>query len=65
MTSGAPTEIEELSGRVLGIIGAYEMGAALDARDLDPKNTPAALPPEPALVPDFRGTRDGRYRLAP
>ena len=65
MTPGVPTEIEELSGRVLGIIGAYEMGTALDARDLDLKNTPTAPPPEPVLAPDEGRITDGMHRLAP
>lgn len=38
MTAGEhTTESEELSGRVLGVISAYGMGAALEARDLYPK----------------------------
>jgi hypothetical protein len=43
MTSGERmTENEELSGNVLGLIGAYRMGAALDARDLYLKSAPKA-----------------------
>ena len=37
MTGTEPIEVEELSGRVLEIIGAYRMDAALDPRDLSPK----------------------------
>ena len=63
MTPAASTEIEELSGRVLGIIGAYEMGTALDARDVDRKSTavapPTAPPPEPVLVPGEGCIGDG------
>ena len=59
-----PTEIEELSGRVLGIIDAYEMGAALEARDLDLKTAPAAPPPEPVLVPGEGTITDGVYHVA-
>ncbi len=48
MTSGErTTENEELSGNVLGLIGAYRMGAALDARDLYLKNAPKAQPAAP------------------
>jgi hypothetical protein len=51
------TENEELSGSVLGLIDAYRMGAALDARDLYPRKTaPEASPTERTLVPDERGT---------
>jgi hypothetical protein len=50
MTSAEPaTESEELSGRVLGIISSYGMGAALDARDLYRKPAPEAL--QPVVVP--------------
>ena len=65
MTRAAePAEIEELSARVLGIIGAYEMGAVLDGRDPNPKTTPAAPPTEPALVPGEGYVRDGVDHLA-
>lgn len=60
MTSTDPTEAEEMSGRVLEIIGAYRMGAALDARNLYLKATPGAPPPEP--VEGY--IRDGVYYLA-
>ena len=33
---------DELSRNVLGLIGAYRMGAALDAEDLFPKRSSAA-----------------------
>ena len=46
MTGGEhTTESEQLSGRVLGVIGAYGMGAALDARDLYLKSDQDAPPP--------------------
>ena len=52
MTSAeSTTENERLSGNVLGIIGAYRMGAALDTQDLYVKKTaPEAPSPEPVLV---------------
>ena len=43
-TSAEPTEVEELSGRVLGIIGAYGMGTALDTCDLNVSTAPIAPP---------------------
>lgn len=66
MTRVEPTEIEELNGRVLGIIGAYGMGVALDARDLylKTKTVPAAPPPEPVLMPHEGYIRDGVYHVA-
>ena len=46
MTSGErTTENEELGGNVLGLIGAYRMGAALDAGDLYLKSAQKASPP--------------------
>ena len=51
MTGTEPIEVEELSGRVLEIIGAYRMDAALDPRDLSPK-TSAEVTPEPVFVAD-------------
>ena len=51
MTSVEPTEIEELRGPVLGIIGAYGMGVSLDPRELYLKTAPPAPPPEPVPVP--------------
>jgi hypothetical protein len=54
-----PTVIEELHGRVLGIIGAYGMGVALDPRELYLKTAPAAAPPEPVPVLDGGYIRDG------
>lgn len=65
MTRVEPTEIEELSGSVLGIISAYGMGAALDARDLNLKTAPGAPPPEHVLVPDGGYIKDGVYHVAP
>lgn len=63
MTSAQPTEIEELSGRVLEIIGAYEMGATLEARDPDLKTAPAAPPQQPVVVPGENHVRDGVHRV--
>ena len=63
MTGAEPIEVEELSGRVLEIIGAYRMDAAVDARDLFPK-TIAEVTPEPVLVPGEGFVRDGVYHVA-
>ena len=50
MSSAEPTaQTEELSERVLGIIGGYRMGAALNAQDLFTKTIPAPLP-DPVLA---------------
>ena len=54
-----PAEIEELHGRVLGIIGAYGMGDSIDPRKLYLKTAPAAPPPEPVRVPDGSHISDG------
>ena len=51
MTSVEPTEIEELCGRVLGIIGAYGMGDS-KPRDLHLKRAPSAPPPETVALRD-------------
>lgn len=58
-TEVEPTELEELGGRVLGIIGAYGMGVSLDPRELYLKHAPAAPPPEPVPVTDGRFVTDG------
>ena len=50
MTSVERTEIEELSGRVLGIIGAYGMGVSLNPTELYVKTAPAAPPLETVAV---------------
>jgi hypothetical protein len=53
MASGErTTENEELSGNVLGLIGAYRMGGALDARDLYLKSAPKAPPPAEGDISD-------------
>ena len=59
MTRVESNEIEELHGRVLGIIGAYGMGVSIDPRELYLKSAPAAPPPEPVPVPDGGYIRDG------
>jgi hypothetical protein len=41
-------ENDELTRNVLGLIGAYGMGTALDAQDLFPKRTTGAPAPESA-----------------
>jgi hypothetical protein len=62
MNSAEPsTETEELSGRVLGIISSYGMGAALDARDLCLK-TAADAPP--AVVRPGGEVRNSVYHAA-
>ena len=40
LTGAEPVERQELSERLLGLIGAYEMGAALDAQDLHINTAP-------------------------
>ena len=67
MTSIQPTENGEMSGRILGIIGAYRMGAALDARALHQKRRPKLVPeapPEPVPAPAEGYIRNGVYHLA-
>ena len=44
LTDAEPVERQELSERLLGLIGAYEMGAALDAQDLHINTAPERLP---------------------
>jgi hypothetical protein len=63
MTSTEPTEVEEMSGRVLEIIDAYRMGAAVDPRDLFLKSVPKAGP-EPVRVAGEGYIRDGVYHVA-
>jgi hypothetical protein len=56
MMSAEPTaQTEELSERVRGIIGGYQMGAALNAQDLFTKTVPGTPPPDP--VPPARPSR--------
>lgn len=63
MTGTEPIEVEELSGRVLEIIGAYRMDAALDPRDLSSK-TIAEVTAEPVFVANAGFVRDGVYHVA-
>jgi hypothetical protein len=53
MTGAEPTvERQGLGEMVLGIIGGYRMGTALNAQDLFMKTAPGgALPPDPVLAP--------------
>ena len=51
LTSVEPPEIEELCGRVLGIIGTYGMGNS-NPRELCVKTAPAVPPPETVPVRD-------------
>jgi hypothetical protein len=53
-----PAGIEELRGRVLGIIGAYGMGDSVDPRKLYLKTAPAT-PPPPVPVPVGGNISDG------
>ena len=57
--TGAETTVErrELGERVLGIIGGYRMGTALNAEELFTKTAPEALPPDTVLAGDERRTR--------
>jgi hypothetical protein len=57
MTGVETTEIEELRGRVLEIIGAYGMGVS-NPRELYSKKT-ARSAPRPETVPDGGYIRDG------
>jgi hypothetical protein len=63
MTGTEPIEVEELSGRVLEIIGAYRMDTALDPRDLYPM-TIAEATPEPVFAAGEGFVRDGVYHVA-
>jgi len=44
LTDAEPVERQQLSERLLGLISAYEMGAALDAHDLHMNTAPGRLP---------------------
>ena len=44
LTDAEPVERQELSERLLGLIGSYEMGAALDAQDLHINTAPERAP---------------------
>jgi hypothetical protein len=61
MTGAEPTvERQELDERVLGIIGGYRMGTALNAQDLFMKTAPGgALPPGPVLAPTGTSPDEG------
>ena len=63
MTGTEPIEVEELSGRVLAIIGAYQMDTALDPRDMSSK-TIAEVAAEPVFVANEGFVRDGVYHVA-
>ena len=52
----ATVERQELGERVLGIIGGYRMGTALNAQDLFTKTAPEALPSDTVLAGDERRT---------
>jgi hypothetical protein len=61
-TSVEPTEADEMSGRVLGIISAYRMGAVVEARDLCQKPVPEPVP-EPTPRPAEGYIRNGVYHV--
>jgi hypothetical protein len=50
----APVERQELGERLLGLIGGYRMGVALNAQDLFTKTTPESPPPAPVIAADRR-----------
>ena len=50
----APVERQELGERLLGLIGGYRMGVALNAQDLFTKTTPESPPPPPVIAADRR-----------
>lgn len=50
MTGAEATESGELGRNMLGLIGAYGMGAALDVQDLYPTSSASASQPEPVDV---------------
>jgi hypothetical protein len=55
MTGAEPTvERQELSERVLGIIGGHRMGTVLNAQDLFMKSAPGAPPPDPVPAGNSR-----------
>ena len=65
MTGTEPIEVEELSGRVLEIIGAYRMDAGFDPRELSPRTIAEVAPePEPVFVAGEGFVRDGVYHVA-
>ena len=47
-------EKQELGARVMGLIGGYRMGTALNAQDLITKAATGTPPPAPALAGDER-----------
>ena len=49
-------ERHELGARVMGLIGGYRMGAALNAQDLFTKTATGTTPPDPVLTGDERRT---------
>jgi hypothetical protein len=57
MTGAEPTvERQELGERVMGLIGGYRMGTALNAQDLFTKTAAGAPPQDPVLAGDERRT---------
>ena len=52
----ATVERRELGEKVLGIIGGYQMGAALNAEELFTKTAPEAMPSNTVLAGDERRT---------
>ena len=65
MTRAEATEIGELSERVLRIIGAYEMGGPIGARDPCPSTARAEASPEAVEMRDEGYIVDGMYHVGP
>jgi len=63
VTSTGPNRPDEMSGRVLGIISAYRMGAVVETRELFPKPAVKTVP-EPAPRPAEGYIRNGVYHVA-
>ena len=57
------TEPEEMSGRILGIIGSYRMRGVVETRNLCRKPAVAAVP-EPMPRPAEGYIRNGVYHVA-
>ena len=65
LTGAEPVERQELSERLLGLIGAYEMGAALNAQDLHINTPPCSAPRRPQKQPSPWSPRSPSPRPRP
>jgi hypothetical protein len=63
VVTGELRQPDEMSARVLGIIGAYRMGGDVEARDLCPKSVPEAVP-QTCPRPAEGYIRNGVYHVA-